>query len=79
MSVVKLNKEYIDKYINKLLVLLSTKPDDIGDRYEDLIRQIYNEGFTDGEKFVYESRYTNVNELANQQEIKYCEVKKDGL
>lgn len=79
MSVVKLNKEYIDKYINKLLALLSTKPDDIGDRYEDLIRQIYNEGFTDGEKFVYESRYKIGYELANQQEIKYCEVKKDGL
>lgn len=79
MSVVKLNKEYIDKYINKILALILTNPNDVDDRFKDLIRQIYNEGFTDGEKFVYESRYTNINELPNQQEIKYCEVKKDGL
>lgn len=55
MAEIKVNDEFVDKYIQKITLA--------GNRYlevcKSIIKEVYESGFKDGEKFVYQSRYNN--------------------
>lgn len=58
MATVELYKEFYEKYADRLLGNFHSN--DI----RAIIKEIYEVGFNDGQKFVYETRYGNTQETA---------------
>lgn len=58
MANVELYKEFYEKYVDRLLGNFHSN------EIKEIIKEIYEAGFNDGQKFVYEMRYGNTQETA---------------
>lgn len=69
----ELNKEFYEKYVEQLLGNFHSN--DI----KAIIKEIYEAGFNDGQKFVYEMRYGNTQEPVEPGEITYIQTEESNV